>query len=577
MSGIVGSAVSDKMKYAVKQAAVRSENALRNIKASNGTEFSQNLGTEIVFELPSNSNGSYCDFSKSYFRFTLEVDVSEVQGVSHAGLYLGHGQFFYERGPESMFRRIQIYDASGTLLENLEHYNEIYAVQELLTSTTEHRVSTGYSFHEGWNDQVLEKNFPDLGGTVVMGNNKTITTAAGYSGDKDAYKVAQMNQSALAITGADAKKATFDVTFQLSSAMFGGSAQKYLPFTAVNGLRMVMTLDSINNTFNSTTHLLEISGCKIRDPTFFYDVIRVDPMVDASLIASARGEDGLIRIHTQTWSHFSHTLPYGCTSDEFVIPVRVSSLKAIFFGFTSNKQGQNVNTIRNVDASDELKFAKFCFANMKSAFIHNGLTDYQFFVDGQPQPSTPVRVGRCQNYTNKVDDHLFVPSHDSRGSGEHMIELARAVHHGLKSLDGGHLSLLNGTYDKQYGRCGRNQLYGMEFESFSEKSNVIESGTNTLNSNVTLRMNFDPENAYINESSAILGGVEEVNRVGVYSTGETMSWNLTPQFQADGTTPTNDLGKLNVTPNPVQNLRVFCLYDSFILLDPATGIIRTEI
>lgn len=233
--------------------------------------------------------------------------------------------------------------------------------------------------------------------------------------------------------------------------------------------------------------------------------------MDASLIASARGDDGesflipyafilfnyfvtfkciivvffclcsmlskcltgLIRIHTQTWSHFSHTLPFGCTSDEFVIPVRVSSLKAIFFGFTSTKQGQIVNTIQNPSAQDRIKFHKFNFTNMKSAFVHNGLTEYQFFVDGQPQPSTPVRVGRCQNYTTKCDQQLFLPSNESRGSGEHMAELARAVHHGLKSLDGGHLSLLNGTYDKQYGRCGRNQLYGMEFEAFSEVRSVL--------------------------------------------------------------------------------------------------------
>ncbi len=90
-------------------------------------------------------------------------------------------------------------------------------------------------------------------------------------------------------------------------------------------------------------------------------------------------------------------------------------------------------------------------------------------------------------------------------------------------------------------------------------------------------MSFDSETAYINESSSALGGYEKQDQVGVYSTGGNMSWHNTPQFQADGVTPTNELGKLKVNVNPVQNLRVFCLYDAFILLDPATGIIRTEI
>ncbi len=74
----------------------------------------------------------------------------------------------------------------------------------------------------------MEKNFPDLGGTVVMGNNKSITAAGGYDGETEPYKMAVLNQSALGLTGSTSK-ARFDVTFQLSSAMFGGSATKYLP------------------------------------------------------------------------------------------------------------------------------------------------------------------------------------------------------------------------------------------------------------------------------------------------------------------------------------------------------------
>jgi hypothetical protein len=36
------------------------------------------------------------------------------------------GYVRFERGPESMFRRIQIFDASGNLLENFENYNDMY-------------------------------------------------------------------------------------------------------------------------------------------------------------------------------------------------------------------------------------------------------------------------------------------------------------------------------------------------------------------------------------------------------------------------------------------------------------------
>ena len=104
---------------------------------------------------------------------------------------------------------------------------------------------------------------------------------------------------------------------------------------------------------------------------------------------------------------------------------------------------------------------------MKTTWFQNNLLTYQFFLDGKPTPASPVYV--------------------RNGDSENLAELSRALHFGHKSGDGQYLSLLDdeGTYQDQ------NFILGQEFESFSQKEPVIESGVNTLNSLMTLRLTFN--------------------------------------------------------------------------------------
>ena len=121
MSGEVGVAVSDRMRYGVKPSAVRSENYLHNIKATNGSTFDLNLGQDIIFEVPALANGYYCDFSTSYFRVKVNVTAAvgaDIASGGAAGADINNGYIRFERGLESMFRRVQIQDSSGNLLES---------------------------------------------------------------------------------------------------------------------------------------------------------------------------------------------------------------------------------------------------------------------------------------------------------------------------------------------------------------------------------------------------------------------------------------------------------------------------
>ena len=77
-----------------------------------------------------------------------------------------------------------------------------------------------------------------------------------------------------------------------------------------------------------------------------------------------------------------------------------------------------------------------------------------------------------------------------------------------------------------------NFILGQEFESFSQKGPVIESGINTLNSLLTIRLNF---NTNLPGQAAVQSGNYEAC-----------------------------------------SLKVFCLYDTFLSITPGTGIMRTE-
>jgi hypothetical protein len=306
-------------------------------------------------------------------------------------------------------------------------------------------------------------------------------------------------------------------TFQLLSAMFGGSADKYLPMSAINGMRIIMSMENplgaftVNGLGNTGAAIPNIS-VRIGDPTFYLNMVRVDPTVDAQLLSAATGADGNIRVHSQSYSCFQNAIPGGSTAWEYIVPIRVSSLKAVYFTFA----GQTNNGYETL-AREAKKSALAATSTinavvgkvMKTTWYQNNLQSYQFFIDGKPTPASPVQV--------------------RQGFSENIAELQRALHFGHKSGDGQYMSLLCdaglGNFKHQ------NFILGQEFESFSNKGPVIESGMNTLNSLVTLRLNFDP-------TALNAGGV---------------------LFGSDAC-----------------YLKVFCLYDTFLTITPATGIMSTE-
>ena len=551
MSGVVGTAVSDRMKYGVKPSAVKTENLLHNIKATTGHNTPIALGNEVIFEIPSMGNGYYCDLGNSYFRFGIGVSLSTAALAATRNIFPTETLKF-ERGFESIFRRIQITDASGNLLENLEHYNELYALQEICTAPRLARDGIGYCNGEGFDNSM---NNPASGGANF--NDGTVSnalcTANRYSDRKGFFPdlgsiILTSNpfqQKKLGVPNREAQNVSNNIiyyTFQISSAIFGGMSEKYIPMSAINGIRIVMALENLVGSvmsLNSAVTSLDTVTITIKDPTYFLNMIRVDPTVDQQLISSATGPDGMIRVHSQTWSTFSQSIAAGVSNFDYLIPIRVSSLKAIFFGFTRNYQAPGAgglpanNGVFNGTYGGQLPadgaianavtyltdaIADTYINNMKSSWFMNNIGNYQFFIDGRPSPATPVLIKRNAQYVAALGID-FNGTSDLFPS-EAVAELARAWHVGHKTFDNIHMSTMFSCAPKDY--MMRNCIFGHEFESFSSKSSVIESGYNTLNASIQLRLAFDGTSTY------------------------------------------------------ASNLRMYCLYDVFTVIDPQTGIIRTE-
>mmetsp|Transcript_9417 Transcript_9417/g.12378 ORF Transcript_9417/g.12378 Transcript_9417/m.12378 type:complete len:204 (-) Transcript_9417:25-636(-) len=137
-------AVTDRMKYGVKKLAVATDNLLHNIKGVNGRVFNFRQGETIEYEIPGLGPGHYADFSTSYFRLKLQFTIKNDVAARH-----NYGMLRFERGPESMFKRVQFQDIAGNLLESFENYNELYALTELLTSNKKIRNGVNNTHYEG--------------------------------------------------------------------------------------------------------------------------------------------------------------------------------------------------------------------------------------------------------------------------------------------------------------------------------------------------------------------------------------------------------------------------------------------
>ena len=324
------------MRYVPKPIAVRSENLVTSIKASNGSLFNGDGTTQVIFDIPAMSGGYYLDTAAT--RFSFNVQLQNI-GASSSTTIDATRYLFLDRGPQSIINRFQLYDASGHLLEDIQNYHILYGLVKVCTgnrAVTEKRNNffkecrncTGYLNVETGADEkattvtVHQRDMdPAFGGAVY----KKPDAGAGTTNDftLDPFEGTLANNVSTHIP----------LTLTFFSSVFGGGQDKYFPLSAMNGFRLVLTLNNASNAIQidegSTTG--KVSVYSINDPTIYTNMIRVDPAVDRGIIDASRGTDGRIRIHSQSWRTYSVTVQKSDTVRNIFVPISESSLKALYF------------------------------------------------------------------------------------------------------------------------------------------------------------------------------------------------------------------------------------------------------
>lgn len=567
-----GRTVSDAMLYNLNPSAIQSSVHMKTLNCDGGSIYQGGINSKIVFTVPHIPGGEYWDASMSRFRciFRLHVPVptretaqgsqtyvlEQRNGSNHANdivndpripppdvLSLNRisedqtaGQFIdcirFERGCESIIRRLEVKDQSGQLVESLNDYNLIYAITEICQDDQNSRQTRG-SFQ---GEKCYSENH-------AMG----------------AFLYPPANRSELVVTGKDKAYRDFELTFSTVSAVVGGPARKAWPMSSFNGLRIELTLEDpagcltytsfptssdtiyaggydgnpatnlpagmelaalkthvesnpdanvlsyahrpLDNRFRSRVlppNMKDLITYQIIEPVLQMNTIIIPPQIDLQIRAQgqALSPDNRIRMQTTSWQSFSTTIKWDETFISYVIPIHVASLKSLFFTITPNDNAGNINCDR-------------------SQFIMRKLRRYNFKLNGENVLSSDVRV-------------QFPYS-------EAVAELLRAWSVGPK--DGGFPTMLTldayGEDVKQVKKILQqptDTIFAVDMESFSSKSSLMDSGVNVRNSSL--------------------------------------------QFEGTFGTPNNPRDKEEWGER--QTINFFCLYDTYVAIDPTTGMVSYE-
>lgn len=241
-----GRTVSDQMMYNLNPSAVQSSIHMKTINCDGGNVYKGGLNSKIIFTVPHIPGGEYWNPAESrfrcVFRLHLPAQVANNALVKNEGEIpsvnflqttpLSEGGYVdairLERGIESMIRRIEFKDQSGQLIESLENYNLLYAITEICHDDPDSRQNRG-SFN-------LENCASD------------INTMGAFLWPPEFLKQYTVNPNASNMVYRD-----FEITFNTVSSIVGSNSSKVLPLSAINGVRIEITLEDPSGCLSYTS------------------------------------------------------------------------------------------------------------------------------------------------------------------------------------------------------------------------------------------------------------------------------------------------------------------------------------
>lgn len=225
-------------------------------------------------------------------------------------------------------------------------------------------------------------------------------------------------------------------------SIVGQNLDKYLPIgqlTASDSLRLELTLAQ-NGAPVKTAAATDTGAFTITDVEYVAHIVKLSDDAESMVRRSITG--GKYRIHGDTYRSFNQTLSNGVNNSTVNIPVKVSSLKTLLIAhrYQASISGKNKASITNRTRGD--------------------LKEYYFQIGSVRLPQKPI----------KTDDTYCA---------EAQIELQKALHqYSRKGLALSYMSadwVSTATTDN-YGAF----VVGIDLESFSGKSDVLNQGLSTI-------------------------------------------------------------------------------------------------
>lgn len=440
------------MVYGLKPSAPSSRAYRVNLSPSNKSVFAPS--DTVVINLPTGGRGQFLDNLSSYLKFTVQTTTTAASTANPLGTGV-----FVENTAYNFIQRLEV-QHGGSVLEQINEYGQL--CNHLLDSTLSRADKAGLSTMIGANG---------LYGSVLAG-----ASYAQYGASP--IVVAPGDRSGMAMATATTLAAATPYTFclPLMSGIVGTNASKMLPLYAMNGAPLVLNLtlaangDAIYAGTAGAGAAWQISNIE-----FVADIVEIG---DGAFL---HNPEAPVYISTNTWRHTSTTL-LGTTSSNIDVPVglRAASATQLLARFRPHN-----NAVQGVNATA---------AYRKSSSVCPNLSTFAWRIGGDIVPRKPIQFS---NGTN------------SGGGGEAAAEMQRAFH--ALSAVSGNGSITSEMYNiAQAGAGGFATAFApvaknacathdtsynafaisSDLEVFSNKSDVIMSGINTLSMPVYAQMTF---------------------------------------------------------------------------------------
>lgn len=247
-----------------------------------------------------------------------------------------------------------------------------------------------------------------------------------------------------------ASTADLAVTMPLAlSGILGAQLNKYLPIGAMGGadLRVELELQPLAKIVDAGHAGLAQGDVTISEAEFVSQIVQIDPAAQAEIDRQAQG---IYQLSTESYRHYSTTKATE-SSLSFNIPAKFSSLKGIILVHRSTNAA-----VTGIQGNNQARCT-------------GGLTQYNFKVGSLLVPQKPVKVlGTTTAGKDGAEAYMEFQKVFASVSNIDAHSRIDRTNYNINAAD-----VATGTF-----------VIGQELESFSNRTEVLEQGINTLGSGI---------------------------------------------------------------------------------------------